>query len=236
MKRIALVTGANKGIGFAIAQQLASAGLDVIIGARDQAAGQAAAAKIAGARAIQLDVTREASVRAAADALTALDVLVNNAGISDPGDGSAATVGQASLRATFDVNFFGAIAITQALLPALRRSSAGRIVNVSSSLGRPALDSSLHLLAYRASKAALNMFTVTLAKALADTAIKVNAAAPGYTVTDLNRGLGAAQPGWTPPPATQTVDEAARVPVQLALLPDDGPSGGFFDKTGRVAW
>jgi NAD(P)-dependent dehydrogenase (short-subunit alcohol dehydrogenase family) len=236
MKRIALVTGANKGIGLAIAQQLADAGLEVVVGARDNRAGETAAGKIPGARFLQLDVTREASVRAAAEALAELDVLVNNAGVNDPGDGSAAVVSQASLRATFDVNVFGAIAITQAMLPALRRSSAGRIVNVSSSLGRASLDATVQLLAYRASKAALNMFTVTLAQALADTRIKVNAAAPGYTLTDLNRHLRAAQPGWTPPPGTQTVDEAARTPVRLALLPDDGPTGGFFDKTGRVAW
>lgn len=236
MKRTALVTGANKGIGFAIARQLAEAGLEVVIGARDAAAGRAAAERVPGARFLQLDVTSDASIRAATAELAALDVLVNNAGIDDPGDGSAATVAVTAVRRTFDVNFFGAIAVTQALLPQLRRSSAGRIVNVSSSLGRPSLQTALHLLAYRASKAALDMFTVALAQALAETPIKVNAAAPGYTPTDLNRHLAAAQPGWKPPPATQTTEDAARVPVRLALLPDDGPSGAFFDRTGQVPW
>jgi NAD(P)-dependent dehydrogenase (short-subunit alcohol dehydrogenase family) len=236
MKRIAFVTGANKGIGFAIAQQLAEAGLEVVVGARDEAAGRAAAARIPGARVVALDVTSADSIRAAAGAFDALDVLVNNAGTSAPGDGSAATISDAALRRTFDVNFFGAVAVAQAVLPLLRRSPAGRIVNVSGSLGRAAMVTSLHLLAYRASKAALNMFTVALAQALADTRIKVNAAAPGYTLTDLNRALAAAQPSWTPPPQAQTVDDAARTPVRLALLPDDGPTGGFFDRNGPVAW
>lgn len=236
MKRIALVTGANKGIGLAIAQQLAEAGLEVVVGARDPGAGRAAAERIPDARSIVLDVTSDDSIRTAAAQLQALDVLVNNAGITDPSDGSAATVSAVALRRTFDVNFFGAIEVTHALLPLLRRSSAGRVVNVSSYLGRPALDTGLHLLGYRASKAALNMFTVALAQALADTPIKVNAAAPGYTPTDLNRHLAAAQPGWKPPPGAQTIDDAARTPVQLALLPADGPSGGLFDKHGRVPW
>jgi NAD(P)-dependent dehydrogenase (short-subunit alcohol dehydrogenase family) len=231
----ALVTGANKGIGLSIAQQLADAGLEVVVGARDEVAGRAAAARIPRARFVQLDVTSDTSIRAAVAALDRLDVLVNNAGIGDPQDGSAATVSLAVLRRTFDVNVFGAIAVTQAMLPLLRRSPAGRIVNVSSSLGRPALRSPLQLLGYRASKAALDMFTVTLAQALADTPIKVNAAGPGYTPTDLNRHLPAAQPGWTPPP-TQTPDDAARVPVRLALLPADGPTGAYFDRTGQVAW
>jgi NAD(P)-dependent dehydrogenase (short-subunit alcohol dehydrogenase family) len=233
MKRIALVTGANKGIGFAIARQLSGAGLEVIVAARDDAAGRAAAACIAGARFLQLDVTSEHSIRAAAGELQALDVLVNNAGVAEPGDTSAAAVSLEVLRRTFEVNFFGAIAVTQALLPLLRRSAAGRIVNVSSSLGSLGLDRKLQAFAYRASKAALNMFTVTLAQALAGTPIKVNSAAPGYTPTDLNRHL--VQPGWTPPPG-QTVEEAARTPVRLALLPEDGPSGGFFDKDGGVPW
>jgi NAD(P)-dependent dehydrogenase (short-subunit alcohol dehydrogenase family) len=233
MKRIALVTGANKGIGFAIAQQLADAGLAVIVGARDEAAGRAAAARIGGARALVLDVTSNESIQAAAGAVDVLDVLVSNAGIADPDDAGAATVAASVLRRTFDVNFFGAVETTQAFLPHLRRSSRGRIVLVSSSLGSLSLDRKLQSFAYRASKAALNMFAVTLAQALADTPIKVNAAAPGYTVTDLNRHL--LQPGWVPPPG-QTVEEAARVPVQLALLPDDGPSGGFFDKAGVVPW
>jgi NAD(P)-dependent dehydrogenase (short-subunit alcohol dehydrogenase family) len=236
MKRIALVSGANKGIGFSIAQQLAAAGLEVVVGARREADGRAAAARIPGARFVQLDVTSDASIRDATAALDALDVLVNNAGIGDPDDGSAATVSLATLRRTFDVNFFGAVTLTQAVLPLLRRSAAGRIVNVSSSLGRPAMRTNLHMLGYRASKAALNMFTVGLAQALADTPIKVNAAAPGYTPTDLNHHLHAAQPGWTPPPGTQTTDDAARTPVRLALLADDGPTGGYFDKTGCVPW
>lgn len=236
MKRIALVTGANKGIGFAIARQLAEAGLEVIVGARDEAAGRAAAAQIPSARFLRIDVADGDSLGAAARALDALDVLVNNAGISDPDDGGAATTALPALRRTFDVNFFGAVAITQALLPHLRRSSAGRIVNVSSSLGRPGSPATLPSFAYRASKAALNMFTVTLAQALADTAIKVNAAEPGYTPTDLNRHLAAVHPGWTPPPHTQSVDDAARTPVRLALLADDGPTGALFDKTGQIRW
>src|SRR4051794_14432812 len=121
MKRIALVTGANKGIGFAIARQLGEAGLEVVVGARDEAGGRAAAGRIPGARFLRLDVTNADDVRAVAGALDALDVLVNNAGMCDHQDGSADAAPLSALRNTFEVNFFGAIAITQALVPLLRR-------------------------------------------------------------------------------------------------------------------
>src|ERR1044072_6701125 len=135
MNGTALVTGANKGIGFAIARQLGEAGLPVPVGAGDEAAGQAAASRIPRARFLQLDVTSPESIRRAAASLEALDVLVNNAGIAGHDDAGPAPASPAVLRRTFDVNFFGAVEVTQAVLPLLRQSRAGRIVNVSSSLG-----------------------------------------------------------------------------------------------------
>ena len=233
----AVVTGANKGIGKHIASQLAAVGCTVYVGSRDADRGRAAVAEIGGrARLLVLDVTDEASVTAAAEQVEALDVLVNNAGIGDdPRTAPEADVD--SFRRMFETNVFGVVAVTNAFLPALRRSPAPRIVNVSS--GTASLTASTSpgqrfafaaggAAAYRSSKTALNALTVFYAQALAADGVKVNALAPGLRATDLN-SLTAASGG---DPA-----EGAAGAVRLALLPDDGPTGGFFSWDGTpVAW
>jgi NAD(P)-dependent dehydrogenase (short-subunit alcohol dehydrogenase family) len=238
--RIALITGANKGIGFEIARQLGKAGYLILLGARDAARGEAAAAKLKAdgitVRPIAIDLDEPDSIAAAADAIEAtegrLDVLVNNAGVADRDDGPPGKASMAAVRRIFDVNFFGALAVTQAMLPALRKSSSARIVNVSSGLGSLARHSDpgwrfaqTKVLGYSASKAALNMLTVQLAAELKESGIKVNSAEPGYTATDLNNHRG-----------TQTVVEGAVAVIRLATLPDDGPTGGVFSASGEEPW
>jgi NAD(P)-dependent dehydrogenase (short-subunit alcohol dehydrogenase family) len=233
----AVVTGANKGLGRHIAGQLAAVGVTVYVASRDAERGRAAVAEIGDlARLLVLDVTDEASVAAAARQVGELDILVNNAGIGDDARTAPETDVDA-LRRTFETNVFGVVAVTNAFLPALRRSSAGRIVNISSgtgSLGRSTAPDARFAFGageaagYRASKAALNALTVFYAQALADVGIKVNALAPGLRATGLN-ALAAASGG---DPA-----EGAAGAVRLALLPDDGPTGGFFSWDGTpVPW
>jgi NAD(P)-dependent dehydrogenase (short-subunit alcohol dehydrogenase family) len=237
-KKVALVTGANKGIGFEVARQLAKAGCVVLLGARNATLGQEAAAKLVAegldVRFVELDVTNLTTIAAVAERIAAefgrLDILVNNAGIADRGDGSAATAQLDAVERVLRTNFLGVLAVTQAMLPLLRKSPAGRIVNVSSGLGsltRSASPnpSSASYFAYSASKAALNMLTVQLARLLSDTPIKVNSAAPGYTATALNDFRG-----------TQTIPEGAAEAVRLALLPGDGPTGTFSERIGVVPW
>ncbi len=240
-KKMALITGANKGIGKEIARQLGAQGMTVLIGARDKERGKAAAAELtaggADARAVLLDVTDQASIDAAAKQVESeygrLDVLVNNAGIAlDGGPSSALTLEIETLRRTYETNVFGVFSMTRAFLPLLKKSGAGRIVNVSSGLGSlsqnsdPSWDyAAVKPLAYNSSKAALNMVTVIFAAELKDTGIKVNAADPGYTATDLNHNQG-----------HQTVEQGAAAAVRLATLPDNGPTGGFFDEAGVVPW
>ena len=239
--KVALVTGANKGIGFEIARQLAKNGMTVFLGARDASRGEAAAAILAAenldVRPLVLDLARPDTIHAAAEmigeAFQRLDVLVNNAGINDPGDGPTTKVDLETIRRVFETNFFGTVFVTQVMLPLIRKSTSGRIVNVSSGLGSLTSTAGTNyvssefnqLLAYCTSKAALNMFTIHLANELKGTAILVNSAAPGFTATDMNQHKG-----------HQTVVEGAAVPVQLALLPQDGPTGSFFDKTGVKPW
>jgi NAD(P)-dependent dehydrogenase (short-subunit alcohol dehydrogenase family) len=212
----ALVTGANKGIGLEIVKQLIAEGMDVYLGARDVERGEKAAADT-GARFIQLDVTDPASVASAAEKLDRLDVLVNNAAIS-----------QGEIREVFETNVFGVIALTDALLPLLRQSKHGRIVNMSSSVGSLAgmVDSpSPTSFTYVPSKTALNAVTLQYVRVLEDTSIKINAACPGYCRTDLNHNTGYRTPA-----------QGAAIAVQLATLGDDGPTGGFYDDEGVVAW
>jgi NAD(P)-dependent dehydrogenase (short-subunit alcohol dehydrogenase family) len=247
--RVALVTGANKGIGYAIASELAARGFTVLVGARDAARGDAAAKRIGGdARASPLDVTRADSIAAAAARirreLGRLDVLVNNAAIAVSGAPRAATPAdirrsgapsEASLddiRAVFDTNVFGVIAVTQAMLPLLREAPAGRIVNVSSRIGSltaitdPAFPMrGIGGVAYGPSKTALNAVTIAFAQELEGTRVKVNLACPGHTATDLNGHSG-----------PRTVTEAAREPVRLALLGPDGPTGTFSNDAGSIPW
>lgn len=231
---IALVTGANKGIGKEIARQLSGAGLTVYVGSRDAARGERAVKEIGGdARLLVLDVTDAGSVAEAARQVGALDVLVNNAGTS----GSGETPDREDLdtfRHIYETNVFGVVAVTNAFLPTLRRSVRPRIVNISSGTGSltwatgPEFPHRGTFAAYRSSKAALNALTVYYAHALAGDGAKVNALAPGLRRTDLN--ATAAASGGDPA-------EAAAGAVRLALLPDDGPSGGFFSWDGTpVPW
>jgi NAD(P)-dependent dehydrogenase (short-subunit alcohol dehydrogenase family) len=236
---IALITGGNKGLGYETARRLGGAGYAVLVGARDAGRGEAAAARLAeggvDARFVQLDVTSAESVRAAAAWVTQhvgrLDVLVNNAGVALEAAG-VTTADPELMARTFDINVFGQVRVTQAFLPLLRQSPAGRIVNVSSGLGSLAQNAdpswafaAVKPASYNASKAAFNMLTVILAAELAGTAIKVNAADPGYTATDLNQNMG-----------TQTVAEGTDAIVRLATLGADGPTGGYFDRHGVVPW
>jgi NAD(P)-dependent dehydrogenase (short-subunit alcohol dehydrogenase family) len=238
--RIALVTGGNKGIGLETARQLGQAGMTVLLAARNGALGEAAAASLRDekldVRAIVFDVTKPDTIAAAASQIGStfgkLDVLVNNAGITDAEDGPPSAAGIDAVRRVFETNFFGVLAATQALLPLIRKSDAGRIVNVSSGLGSISLNAdpswdfaAVKPIGYNGSKAALNMLTVQLAYELRDTSIKVNAANPGYTATDLNGHSG-----------HQTIEEGARAQVQLALLPADGPTGGFFSWDEPLPW
>jgi len=233
-KPIALVTGANTGIGKEIARQLAGAGLVVYVGSRDAGRGERAAKEIDGdARLLVLDVTDAASVAAAAREVTELDILVNNAGISGAGN-TAPDEDLEAFRRIYETNVFGVVGVTNAFLPTLRRSAHPRIVNVSSGTGSLAWSTGSQFphrgsfAAYRSSKTALNAVTVLYAHALADDGIKVNALAPGLRRTGLN-ATAAASDG---DPA-----EGAAGAVRLALLPDDGPSGEFFSWDGTpVPW
>jgi NAD(P)-dependent dehydrogenase (short-subunit alcohol dehydrogenase family) len=229
---VALVTGANKGLGREIARRLAAEGLVVYLGARDKERGQAAADELslAGAevRFLQLDVTSAAEIDAAVARVKAetnrLNVLVNNAGILLELDTLATEVGGEQLRETYAVNLFGAIDVTRAFVPLLRRSAPARIVNMSTPLGSLSLLSDPKrefaqraMLAYSTSKSALNCATVIYANALRADRVLVNAAWPGFVATDLNRNRG-----------SRTANEGAELPVQLALLEEDGPTGQFF--------
>ncbi|MBM9508927.1 SDR family NAD(P)-dependent oxidoreductase [Actinacidiphila acididurans] len=235
---IALVTGASSGIGKEIARQLVQRGLTVYVGSRSGARAEEAAAEIGGgARPLLLDVTDAESVAAAAeriDALDALDILVNNAGISSNEPRLAQDEDVADFRRIYGTNVFGPVAVTNALLPALRRSANPRIVNISSgtaSLAWAADQMAAYrgaFASYRSSKAALNALTVMYAQSLAEDGIKVNALAPGLRRTALNAAAaaGGGDPG-----------EAAEAAVRLALLPDDGPSGTFVNWDGTpVPW
>ncbi|MCG0285301.1 SDR family oxidoreductase [Streptomyces sp. PSAA01] len=233
--RTALVTGANKGIGKDIARQLGAEGLTVYVGSRDAERGRRAVEEIGGgARLMVLDVTDPESIASAATRLDRLDILVNNAGIMVDG----ATAPEADLegfRRTYETNVFGVLAVTNAFLPALRRSPAPRIVNVSSGTGSLTWStdpehqfafSAGSGAAYRSSKTALNALTLYTAQALAPEGFKVNALAPGLRKTELN--ARAAESDGDPA-------EAAAGAVRLALLPDTGPTGGFFSWDGTPA-
>ena len=240
-KRIALITGANKGIGFETARQLGQQQISVLLGARDAAKGEAAAAKLRAegldARAVELDVTVSASIQRAADKVAQefgrLDILVNNAGVMT--DDQTKKVSEQPLsawRATFETNLFGVVAVTQAFLPLLRKSEAGRIVNLSSILGSNALHSDpqspiydFKVPAYNVSKSAVNAFTVQLAYELRDTPIKVNAAHPGWVKTEMG-GEG----------ATMELADGAKTSVALATLPADGPSGAYIHLGETLPW
>jgi NAD(P)-dependent dehydrogenase (short-subunit alcohol dehydrogenase family) len=246
--KVALITGANKGLGLETARGLGKLGITVLLASRDSGKGEKAAKElladgIADARAIKLDVSSPEDHKRAAEYIRKefgkLDILVNNAGVmlddanfGPEGFNTAATVSQKALRDTFDTNFFNIVALTQTLLPLIKQSPAGRIVNLSSVLGSLTLHADeksdiykVKGLAYDASKAALNAFTIHLAAALRDTNIKVNSAHPGWVKTDMGG-----------PTAPMELADGGKTSVQLATLPDDGPTGGFFHMGQTLPW
>ena len=233
-KKIALVTGGNKGIGFEIVRGLLQAGCRVYLGAREAAKGQQAVAELAAEGDVlflEVDLGNQATLDAAAAHLHReegyLDILVNNAGINVPGDGAPSQADVRSVGQVIQTNFLGTLAVTQAFLPLVKQAAAGRIVNVSSPLGSLTFSgqNDWGLLGYSASKAALNMLTVQLAYELHSTTIKVNSATPGYTATDLNGFAG-----------TDTPAQGAAEAIRLALLPADGPSGTASSIDGLLPW
>ena len=241
MKIIALVTGANKGIGLEICRQSAQKGFHVLLGSRDEARGREAAVSLARdgteVEAIVVDLavpaTFEKARKLIEERFGRLDSLINNAGIGEAEDweSTAENVPIATLRRTFETNFFGLVDLTQRLLPLLRRSERPRIVNQSSILASltehsnpESVIADVHALAYDASKTAVNAFTVHLAKVLRGSPVKVNSAHPGNVKTDMN------------PRGDLSVEQGARTAVTLATLPDDGPSGGFFYDGKTLPW
>jgi NAD(P)-dependent dehydrogenase (short-subunit alcohol dehydrogenase family) len=228
---LALVPGANRGIGREIVRQLAARGITTILAARDKAKADAAALELAvGAQVLprELDVTDSASVQRLADSVASefgkLDILVNNAGVLLDEQASAVSVELAVVRKTLETNLLGAWRVAQAFVPLLKKSGHGRLVNMSSQLGqlqsmRDAYPS------YRVSKAALNAVTLMLADGLKHDGVLVNSCCPGWIKTDMGG-----------PNAPGTVEEGADTPVWLATLPDDGPSGGFYQGRKRIPW
>lgn len=231
-KKIALITGANKGIGLEIAKQLGQQDITVLVGARDAVRGKIATELLTNqgvdAHMIMIDVTDEASIYSAAENIAkqyaCLDILVNNAGIARGQDFKPSETPLQTMRETYETNVFGVVGVTNAMLPLLRKSEAGRIVTVSSSMGSLTLaadpsspSAQLNMLAYNSSKAALNAVTLEYAKEQRSTSIKINAADPGYVF------------------GSRTYADGAKAAVRLATLPPDGPSGTFQNETGTVA-
>ncbi|WP_079075170.1 SDR family oxidoreductase [Streptomyces atriruber] len=240
VEKIALITGANKGIGLETARQLGERGAVVLVGARDEVRGKQASAVLAdrGITAVPLRIdVRDAAAVAEAAAFVEqrygrLDILVNNAGIAGGFAGAPSQAAAGDLREVYETNVFGVVTVTNAMLPLLRRSAAGRIVNMSSHLGSLALNADpaspmahVNMLAYQSSKTALNALTVAYAKELRGTAIKVNAAHPGVVATDINGHRGQRTPA-----------EGAVIAVRLALLDAAGPSGASLSEDGPVPW
>ena len=244
-RKLAFVTGGNRGIGLATAIGLGNAGVDVIIGARDQAKGEAAIKQMKqlkiDAQLVIFDINRDADHQKVFDFIQStrghLDILINNAGVfldseTTHGTHHTSTLELDLIKKTFETNFFQVISLTQTLLPLLRKSAAGRIVNLSSILGSLTLHtdptSSIYgskAFAYNASKTALNAFTIHLAHELKDTTIKVNSAHPGWVKTEMGG-----------PEAPLEVTEGATTSIKLALLPNTGPSGGFFHGDSVLPW
>src|SRR5688572_13779550 len=227
-RRIAVVTGANRGIGLEICRQLAQAGMHVILTARDEAKGKAAAKKL-GVESRPLDVDSDESVKAFArwikDAHGRCDVLVNNAGVMlDPRGSRVPDAKIGTFRETLETNLLGPLRMIQAILPLMKKQDYGRIVNISSGQGQLS-DMGVGTPAYRVSKTALNALTRTTAAELHGRGILVNAMCPGWVRTDMGG-----------PSAPRTVEQGADTAVWLATLPDDGPTGGFFRDRQPIAW
>ena len=238
-KKLALITGANKGIGFEVSRQIAKAGWTVLAAARNQELGRAAAAKLQAegldVQFIHLDLNAPETVVAAAETIRnkfgKLDLLINNAAIADMTDGPPSKVKVATIENVMQTNFVGSVGVTQAMLPLLSEARQSQIINVSSELGSVSLHNDpswkyapVKYLAYCASKAALNMFTVQLAYEFRDGSIAVNSVNPGYTATDLNGNSG-----------TQSIQEGCAEIVRVALL-DPPVSGKFLETAGEVPW
>ncbi len=234
--KVALVTGANKGLGFEIARQLGQQGITVVLAARDAAKAKTAAATLADegldAHAVKLDVTNAADIAALPEYLQTqfgrLDILINNAGVLLDWDG----ITPETFRQTYETNVIAPYFITEALLPLLKAAPAGRIVHHSSIMGsmsfigRPKnIPVEMITPVYCSSKAALNMLTVATARKLAGTNVKINAAHPGWVKTDMGTQR-----------APLEIPAGAKTAVALALLPDDGPSGGYFHMGEQLPW
>lgn len=240
-QKVALVTGANKGIGFETAKQLGQLGYFVFLGSRNKKNGAKAITELNSkglndVEILELDVTKQTSIETAVNKVKSkfgyLDILVNNAGVLGEMPQQASNNTTQNLKTIFETNFFGAVQTTQLFLNLLKQSDAPRIVNVSSDLGSLTKNNDpgfpfyeVKLLGYNSSKTALNAFTVTLAYELKDTDFKVNSINPGFTSTDLNGNTG-----------TQGVNEAAKIIVEYATLDDGGPTGKFFSNYGETPW
>lgn len=239
-KRQALVTGANKGIGYAIARGLAKAGMSVWMGARDRERGEKAVAQLRDegldVRLLEIDVADEASVERAAATISrevgVLHVLINNAGILVDRTSPPSQLQMKDIKATFEVNLFGPIRVTQAFVPLLKTAGNARIVMMGSGVGSltlitdpTSIFSTVNFLDYTSSKVALNAVTVSFAKELEPFGIKVNAVEPGHVRTDINHNTGSATP-----------DEGAATVLRMAFIGNDGPTGGFFGSHGRQPW
>ncbi len=234
--RIALVTGANRGIGLEIVRQLSRNGLQAVLCARNIEKGREAAGKLASEGleppVVALDVTDAGSIRAAVDEVINLfgriDVLVNNAGIlkegQSPQDSKVLDVAPELVRETFEANTVGPLRMIQAVVPIMQKGGYGRVVNVSSGAGQLS-DMGAGYPAYRMSKAALNALTRVTAAELGPSPVKVNAMCPGWVRTDMGG-----------PNATRSVEQGAETAVWLAMLPDTGPTGGFFRDKAPIAW
>jgi NAD(P)-dependent dehydrogenase (short-subunit alcohol dehydrogenase family) len=239
--RIALVTGANKGLGFSMSRKLAQQGIKVLMGGRDISRGKEATQILLDegldVAFVQLDVTVSSTIQSTVKEIEnqfgKLDILINNAGISGGWDGQLPSqIPLETVRDIFEVNFFAQIAVTQAFLPLLKKSLAGRIVNMTSGLGSLSQNSDpnyryygFNTLGYNASKAALNMLTICLAKELQNSSIKVNSADPDWCKTDLGTEA-----------APNTPEQGTETPVWLATLPGDGPTGACFNAMASVPW
>jgi len=239
--KTALITGANKGIGYETAKQLAKLGYYVYLGCREASLGQEAVDKLVesgltNVESIQLDVTDPITIKESCKAIenksNQLDVLINNAGILGLIPQPASTYSVEEIRKVFDTNCFGTIRVTQAFIPLLRKSDSGRIVNVTSGLGSLTLHTDpnwqyFHFKSagYSISKAALNGFTIMLAFDLKDTDIKVNSIDPNYTATDFNNHRG-----------ERTPEQSAKVIVKYATLDNNGPTGKYFNEEGELPW
>ncbi len=241
--KIALVTGANKGMGFEVARQLGKQGVHVLLGSRDEAKGKAAIEKLKleniNAEYLALDMDNESSIKQAAEFVNTkygqLDILINNAAINPEyplGLLSFEALPTDVLTSIFNTNFFGPFITTREFLPLLKKSDEGRIVNVSSTLGSSTDQSrkdshfyGINTLGYNTSKSALNALTVQLAKQIEGTNLKVNSVCPGWVKTDMGTDY-----------APKTVEQGVQKTLELATLSADGPNGGFYDENGAIAW